>query len=177
MPAAVLSQYDMSDDDTVDEGADDDGTNNEVADNEGLSDSPTKEEAVEWGAGARIDGAAYSVPMEGGAYDNGIDKEVAELDVLYDNPSGKGALVPVPMERHTPDPRARWRMPRPTPPSGELRSTRLRAARLTRTAYLGMAVMDSVTVWLGSKPPWPCQDPWPLALRSLHRPAKPPRKR
>jgi hypothetical protein len=85
MPAAILSQYDMSDDDMDDEGAKDDGTNNEAADNEGLGDGPTKEEAIEWGAGARIDGAAYSVPMEGGAYDDGIDEEVAALDGLYDN--------------------------------------------------------------------------------------------
>ncbi len=37
-----------------------------------------------------------------------------------------------------------------------------------------MAVTDSVTVWLGSKPPWPCQDQRPLALQSAHGPAKPP---
>jgi hypothetical protein len=67
------------------EGANDNGTNNEEANNKGLGDSPTKEEAVKWCAGARIDGAAYSVPMEGGAYDDGIDEEVAELDGLYDN--------------------------------------------------------------------------------------------
>ncbi len=81
----------------------------------------------------------------------------------------KGALV---MERHMPDPRTRGRLPRPTPPLGGLRSMRPRAARLTRTVSLGMAVTysvtvgmgskpavtDSVTVWLGSKPPWPCQD-------------------
>jgi hypothetical protein len=85
MPAAILSQYDTSDDNTENEGANNDGTNNEAANNEGLGDGPTKEEAVEWGAGARIDGAAYSVPMEGGAYDDGIDKEVAKLDGLYDN--------------------------------------------------------------------------------------------
>jgi hypothetical protein len=83
--AAVLSQYDTSDKDTDDEGANNDGTNNEAANNEGLGDGPTKEKAVEWGAGARIDGAAYSVPMEGGAYDNGIDEEVAKLEGLYNN--------------------------------------------------------------------------------------------
>jgi hypothetical protein len=64
---AVLSQYNMSDDDTDDEGANNNGTNNEAANNEGLGDGLTKEEAVEWGAGARIDGGAYTVPMEGGA--------------------------------------------------------------------------------------------------------------
>jgi hypothetical protein len=85
VPAAVLSQYNMSDDDTDDKGANNDGTNNEVADNEGLGDGPTKEEAIKWGAGARINGAAYSVPMEGGAYNDGINKEVVELDGLYDN--------------------------------------------------------------------------------------------
>ncbi len=67
MPVAVLNQYDTSDDNTGNKGADDDGTNNEVADNEGLGNGPTKEEAVEWGAGAHINGAAYSAPMEGGA--------------------------------------------------------------------------------------------------------------
>ncbi len=46
MPAAILSQYDTSDDDTDNEGANDDGTNNEAADNEGLGDGPTKKEAV-----------------------------------------------------------------------------------------------------------------------------------
>ncbi len=85
VPAAILSKYDTSDDDVDDMGADDDGTNNEAADNEGLGDSLTKEEAVKWGAGTHIDGAAYSVPMEGGAYDDGIDEEVAELDGLYNN--------------------------------------------------------------------------------------------
>jgi hypothetical protein len=85
MPVAVLSQYNMSDNNTDNKGADNDGANNEAADNEGLGDSPTKVEAVEWGTSACIDGAAYSVPMEGGAYDKGIDKEVAELDSLYNN--------------------------------------------------------------------------------------------
>jgi hypothetical protein len=68
-----------------DKGANNDGTNNEAADDEGLGDGLTKEEAVEWGAGARIDGATYSVPMEGGVYNDGINEEVAELDGLYDN--------------------------------------------------------------------------------------------
>ncbi len=47
VPGAVLSQYDMSDNDTDNEGANDDGTNNEAAANKGLGDGPTKEEAVE----------------------------------------------------------------------------------------------------------------------------------
>jgi hypothetical protein len=85
VPVAVLSQYDTSDGDTDDKGADNDGTNNEAADNKSLGDGPTKEEAVEWVAGACIDGAAYSVPMEGGAYNDGIDEEVATLDGLYNN--------------------------------------------------------------------------------------------
>ncbi len=85
MPAAVLSQHNTSDDNTDDKGANDDGTNNEAANNEGLGNGPTKEEAVKWGAGARIDGVAYSVPMEGGAYNDGIDEEVVKLDGLYDN--------------------------------------------------------------------------------------------
>jgi hypothetical protein len=85
VPAAILSQYDTSDDDTGNKGADDNGTNNEAANNKGLGDGSTKEEAVEWGAGARIDVTAYSVLMEGGAYDNVIDKEVAKLDGLYDD--------------------------------------------------------------------------------------------
>jgi hypothetical protein len=85
MPAAILSQYDTSDDDTDDEGANNDGTNNEAANDEGLGDGLAKEEAVEWGAGTHIDGAAYSVPMEGGAYDDGNNEEVAELEGLYDN--------------------------------------------------------------------------------------------
>ncbi len=85
VPAAILSQYDTNDNNTDDEGANDNGTNNEVANNEGLGNGPTKEEAVEWGAGAHIDGAVYSVPMEGGAYNDGINKEVAELNGLYNN--------------------------------------------------------------------------------------------
>jgi hypothetical protein len=85
MPAAILSQYDTIDDDTDNEGADDNETNNEAADNKGLGDGLTKEEAVEWGAGARIDGVAYSVPMEGGAYDDDINKVVAKLNGLYNN--------------------------------------------------------------------------------------------
>jgi hypothetical protein len=85
VPTAVLSQYNTSDDDTDDKGANDNGTNKEAADDEGLGNGPTKEKGVEWGAGARIDGAAYSVPMEGGAYNNGIDEEVAKLNGLYNN--------------------------------------------------------------------------------------------
>jgi hypothetical protein len=85
MPAAVLSQYDMSDDNTEDDGANEDGTNSEVTDNKGLGNGPTKEEAVEWDTGAHINGAAYSVPMEGGANNDGIDEEVAALDSLYNN--------------------------------------------------------------------------------------------
>jgi hypothetical protein len=89
-PAAVLSQYDMSDDDTDDEGANNYGTNNETADDEGFGDGLTKEEAVEWGTGAHIDGAAYAVPMEGGAYDNGIKDEAAKDD---DQRSWKGRSI------------------------------------------------------------------------------------
>jgi hypothetical protein len=85
VPAAVLSQYNTSDNDTDDEGANNNGINNETANNEGLGNGPTKEEAVKWGADARIDGAAYSIPMEGGTYDDGINEEVAKLDSLYDN--------------------------------------------------------------------------------------------
>jgi hypothetical protein len=85
MSAAVLSQYDTSDNDTDDEGANNDGTNNEAAEDKGLGDGLTKEEAIEWGAGAHIDDAAYSVPMEGGAYNDGINEEVAKLDGLYNN--------------------------------------------------------------------------------------------
>ncbi len=77
-PAIILSQYDMSEDDTDNEGANYDGTNNEAANNEGLGNGLTKEEAVDWGTGARVDGAAYAVPMEGGAYDNGINDEAAK---------------------------------------------------------------------------------------------------
>jgi hypothetical protein len=83
--AGILSQYNTSNGNADDEDANNNGTNNEAADNKGLSDSPTKKEAVKWGAGTRIDGAAYSVLMEGGAYNDGIDKEVAKLDGLYDN--------------------------------------------------------------------------------------------
>jgi hypothetical protein len=66
-PAAVLSQYDTSDDNTEDEGANNDGTNNEAADDKVLGNGLTKKEAIEWGVGAHTDGAAYTVPMEGGA--------------------------------------------------------------------------------------------------------------
>jgi hypothetical protein len=67
MPAAVLSQYDTSDDNTEDEGANNNGTINEAANDKVLGDGLTKKEAVEWGAGACTDGVAYTVPMEGGA--------------------------------------------------------------------------------------------------------------
>jgi hypothetical protein len=80
VPAAILSQYNMSDDDTDDEGANGDGTNNEAADDKGLGDGLTKEEAVEWGTVAHIDGAAYAVPLERCAYNNGINDEAAKDD-------------------------------------------------------------------------------------------------
>jgi hypothetical protein len=85
VPAAILSQYDTGDDDTEDEGANNNVTNNEAANNEGLGNGLTKEKAVKWGTGTRIDGGAYAVPMEGGAYKDGIDDEVAKDDGLYDN--------------------------------------------------------------------------------------------
>jgi hypothetical protein len=48
VPPAVLSQYNTSDNNTDNEGANDNGTNNEVADDKGLGDGHTKEEAVNW---------------------------------------------------------------------------------------------------------------------------------
>ncbi len=59
-PAAVLSQYNMSDDDTGNEGANDNGIDDEAADNDGLDDGLTNDESGEGGAGARIDGTPDS---------------------------------------------------------------------------------------------------------------------
>jgi hypothetical protein len=80
----------MNDDDTDDKGANDDGTINEAANNEGLGNGLTKEEAIEWGTGTCIDGAAYTIPMEGGAYNNGINNEAAKDD---DQRSRKGRSI------------------------------------------------------------------------------------
>jgi hypothetical protein len=63
-PAAVLSQYDSSDDDTGDEGANNDGIDNKAADDNILGNGLSDEEQVEGGAGARAKGAAYAGPNE-----------------------------------------------------------------------------------------------------------------
>jgi hypothetical protein len=63
-PAAVLSQYNWSDDNTGDKGANNDGINNKVADNDILNNGLFDEEQVEGGAGARAEGAAYAGPNE-----------------------------------------------------------------------------------------------------------------
>ncbi len=59
-PAAVLSQYDSSDDDTGNEGANNDGIDNKAAEDDILDNGLSDEEQVEGGAGARAKGAAYA---------------------------------------------------------------------------------------------------------------------
>jgi hypothetical protein len=61
-PAAVLSQYNMSDDDTGNKGANNNGVNDEAANNNGLNNGLTNNESGKGGAGACIDGAAYAGP-------------------------------------------------------------------------------------------------------------------
>ncbi len=82
-PAAVLSQYDTSDDDTGNKGAINNGINNEVANDDSLNDGLTNDESGKGGAGARIDGAAYAGPKDEGANGNGINDEASDNDGLY----------------------------------------------------------------------------------------------
>ncbi len=155
---AVLSLYDTSVEDTGNKGANNDGINDEVANDNSLDDGFTNDESGEGCTGARINGVAYTGPKDKGANNDGIDDEAANSNSLYTTvlptmSPAKGALVPVPIGRHTPDPRKTWRLPRPMPLLGGPRSTKQWAAKSTRMAMLGMAGTDSVTVWLGLKPP------------------------
>jgi hypothetical protein len=63
-PAAVLSQYDSSDNKTGDKGANNDGIDDKVTDDNILDNGLSDKEQVEGGAGARAEGAAYAGPNE-----------------------------------------------------------------------------------------------------------------
>ncbi len=82
-PAAILSQFNTSDDDTGNEGANNDGINDEAANDHGLDDGLTKDESGKGGTGARINGAAYARSKDKGANDDGINNEAANNDDLY----------------------------------------------------------------------------------------------
>jgi hypothetical protein len=63
-PVAILSQYDSSDDDTGDKGANNDGINNKAADDDILDNGLSDKEQVKGGAGVQAKGAAYAGPNE-----------------------------------------------------------------------------------------------------------------
>jgi len=84
-PAAILSQYNTSDNDTGNKGANDNGINDEVANDNGLDDSLTNNESGEGGTGARINGAAYAGPKDEGTNNDGINDEVAKDNGLYNS--------------------------------------------------------------------------------------------
>jgi hypothetical protein len=178
-PAAILSQYDTSDNDTGNKEANNNGIGNEATNNDGLDDSLTNDESSEGSASAHIDGAAYTGPKDKGANNDGINDEAAKDDGLYnglnnglanDESNKRGAGARTDWMAYA-GPKEDVKAAQVNATVGGPRSTKPRATRLTRTATLGMAGTDSVTVWLGLKPPWPCQDQRPLALRSTHGPA------
>jgi hypothetical protein len=92
MPAAVLSQYDLSDNDTGNEGANDNGIDNKAADNDILEHGHSDEEQVEGGAGARAKGAAYARPNEEAKATIGrtAAEEATDGEIGEDNNAGKG---------------------------------------------------------------------------------------
>jgi hypothetical protein len=91
-PAAVLSQYDSSDNDTGDKGANDDGINDKAADNDILDNGLSDEEQVEVGAGARAEGAAYAGPNEEAKATIGrtAAEEATDGEIGEDDNAGKG---------------------------------------------------------------------------------------
>ncbi len=92
MPAAVLSQYDSSDDDTGDEGANDDGIDDEAADDDILDNGLSDEEQVEGGTGARAEGAAYAGTNEEAEATIGrtAAEEATDGEIGKDDNAGKG---------------------------------------------------------------------------------------
>jgi hypothetical protein len=91
-PAAVLSQYDSSDNDTGDKGANDDGINNKTADDDILDNGLSDKEQVEGGAGAPAEGAAYAGPNEEAKAIIGRTpaKEATDSKIGKDDDAGKG---------------------------------------------------------------------------------------
>ncbi len=62
--AAILSQYDSSDNDTGDEGANNDGITDKATDDVILTDGLSDKEHGDGGTGAQAEGAAYVGPYE-----------------------------------------------------------------------------------------------------------------
>jgi hypothetical protein len=90
-PAAVLSQYDLSDNDTGNEGANDDGIDDKVADDDILNNGLSDKEQVE-GTGARAEGAAYAGPNEEAEATIGrtAAEEATDGKIGKDDNAGKG---------------------------------------------------------------------------------------
>jgi hypothetical protein len=91
-PAAVLSQYDSSDNDTGNEGANNDDIDNKAADDDILDNGLSDEEQVEGGAGAQAKGAAYTGPNEEAKAIIGrtAAKEATDGKIGKDDNAGKG---------------------------------------------------------------------------------------
>jgi hypothetical protein len=91
-PAAVLSQYDSSDDNTGDEGANDDGIDDKAADDDILNNGLSDEEQVEGGTGARAKGAAYAGHNKEAKATIGrtAAKEATDGKIGKDDNAGKG---------------------------------------------------------------------------------------
>jgi hypothetical protein len=92
VPMAVLSQYDSSDDNTGDKGANDDGIDDKAADNDILDNGLSDKEQVEGGAGARAEGAAYTGPNEEAEATIGrtAAEEATDGEIGKDDDAGKG---------------------------------------------------------------------------------------
>jgi hypothetical protein len=91
-PVAVLSQYDSSDDDTGDKGANNDCIDDKAADDDILDHGLSDEEQVEGGAGARAKGAAYAGPNKEAEATIGrtAAKEATDGEIGEDDDAGKG---------------------------------------------------------------------------------------
>jgi hypothetical protein len=93
-PAAILSQYDSSDDGAGDEGANYNGVDVKVVDED---DGLNEEELVKEGTGARTDGVEYARPKEDGEAaqanaTNGKAKvnEATDVKIREDGSAGEG---------------------------------------------------------------------------------------
>jgi hypothetical protein len=91
-PAAILSQYDLSDDDTGDEGANNNGIDDKAADDDILDNGLSDKEQVEGGAGARAKGAAYARPNKEAKATIGrtAAEEATDGEIGEDDDAGKG---------------------------------------------------------------------------------------
>ncbi len=92
LPAAVLSQYDLSDDNTGNKGANDDGIDDKAADDDILDNGLSDEEQVEGGAGAWAEGAAYAGPNKEAEATIGrtLAKKATDGGIGEDDDAGKG---------------------------------------------------------------------------------------